>query len=264
MRGAADSAGCDARGAQHRAMVIGIAGVPFEVRVPAPFEGVARRVFGPYRCDDAPLFTVTPDDDPGYAEYLRELIPQLGDAELCFDQIMHSAAAGLLDYDCLLLHSAVVAVDGRAYAFSAPSGTGKSTHVSLWKRHFGDRAMIVNGDKPFLRRLDGRWLACASPWAGKEGWQTRVDVPLGGLCFIERADHNAIRHLDKCEVTNRIVAQVDPARDVARVERQLALIDRLMAEVPCYLLSCTISDEAARLSYETMSGKEDWNDEGQD
>lgn len=66
-------------------MVIGIAGVPFEVRVPATFEGIARRVFGPYRCDDAPLFTVTPDDDPGYAEYLRELIPQLGGAELCFD-----------------------------------------------------------------------------------------------------------------------------------------------------------------------------------
>ena len=244
-------------------MVISIAGVPFEVRVPASFEGIALRVFGAYRSDEAPLFMVTPGDDPGYAEYLRELIPQIGDAELCLDQIMHNAAAGLLDYDCLLLHAAVVAVDGRAYAFSAPSGTGKSTHVSLWKRHFGDRAVIVNGDKPFLRRLDDGWRACASPWAGKEGWQTRVDVPLGGLCFIERGDRNAIRPLTKREVTDRIVSQIDPARDVSRVERQLSLIDRLMAEVPCYLLACNVSDGAARLSYKTLSGREDWDDEGQ-
>ncbi len=245
------------------AMVIRVADVPFEVRVPAAFLGVARRVFTPYRCDDAPRFTVTPDDDPGYAAYLRDMIPQIEDAELYLDQIMHGTAAGLLDYDCLLLHAAVVAVDGRAYAFSAPSGTGKSTHVSLWRRHFGDRAVIVNGDKPFLRRVDGAWLACASPWAGKENWQTRVNVPLDGVCFVERGERDAIRPLSAREVTDRIVAQIDPALDVARVDRQLRLIDRLISEVPCYLLACTVSPEAARLSYETLSGKEDWDDESQ-
>lgn len=240
-------------------IVIRVAGVPFEVDVPAEMESTARRAFAPYRCDDEPLFFARRSD--GYAAWLREVVPDMTDADLYHSQVIHGAAAGLLDYDCLLLHSAVLAVDGRAYAFSAPSGTGKSTHVSLWKRHFGERAVVVNGDKPFMRRVRGMWYACASPWAGKEGWQTRVDVPLAALCFIERGDHDAIRPLDEREVTDRIVAQVDIPEDPERACRQLDLIGSLMAEVPSYLLTCTVSTEAARLSYETLSGRRDWDDE---
>ncbi len=36
-----------------------------------------------------------------------------------------------LDYGVVLCHGSVVEVDGRAYLFSAPSGTGKSTHTTL-------------------------------------------------------------------------------------------------------------------------------------
>ena len=35
-------------------------------------------------------------------------------------------------YDVFLMHSAVVEVDGAAYAFLARSGVGKSTHIRLW------------------------------------------------------------------------------------------------------------------------------------
>lgn len=256
MQGAVDDAQCDS-------IVISIGGVPFEMHVPASIEWAAQRYFAPYRSSAAPKFTVTPEDDPGYAEYVRGFIPQISDAELCLDELMHGAAEKMLDYDCLFFHAAVIAVGGKAYAFTAPSGTGKSTHISLWKRHFGDKAVIVNGDKPFLRRCKDGWYACASPWAGKENWQTRIDVPLGGLCFIERGRENTIRPISDVEVVNRIVVQIDPAIDAERAGRQLELIDRLIAEVPCYLLACNISDEAARLSYETMSGRKDW-DEGQE
>ena len=50
--------------------------------------------------------------------------------------------------DILLMHGAVVAVDGQAYLFTAKSGTGKTTHTRLWMQQFGDRAVMVNGDKP--------------------------------------------------------------------------------------------------------------------
>ena len=90
-----------------------------------------------------------------------------------------------------------------------------------------------------------------------------MNVSRGGVCFVERGEHDAIRPLNAREVTDRIVAQIDPALDVARVDRQLRLIDRLISKVPCYLLACTVSPEAARLSYETLSGKEDWDDESQ-
>ena len=52
----------------------------------------------------------------------------------------------LVDFSGLMLHSSAVIMDGRAYLFSAPSGTGKSTHTQLWLDVFGDRATILNDD----------------------------------------------------------------------------------------------------------------------
>lgn len=54
----------------------------------------------------------------------------------------------LLKFRGILLHSSCVVVDGAAYAFSADSGTGKSTHTALWLKHFGNRAYMLNDDKP--------------------------------------------------------------------------------------------------------------------
>ena len=48
------------------------------------------------------------------------------------------------------MYGAVVADDGSGYMFTAPSGTGKSIHVALWKKYF-ENAEIINGDKPFIR-----------------------------------------------------------------------------------------------------------------
>ena len=43
----------------------------------------------------------------------------------------------LLDRDVLLFHGSAVAVDGEVYLFTAPSGTGKSTHARLWREQRG-------------------------------------------------------------------------------------------------------------------------------
>lgn len=233
-------------------MVIKVAGVPLEVVDPTGSSFV-QRVLSPYVTSEEPLFEVKPKKS--YGDWLSSVLPEWDD-ELVFQyQLMHHIAVGLLDYECLLLHAAVVEVDGVAYAFAAPSGTGKSTHVSLWKRHFGERAHIVNGDKPFLRRLDGTWYACASPWAGKENWQTREDVPLAALCFIERGDVNAIRPVGEKEEMDRLIFQLDSPEDPDKTDTWLGLVGRLIEEVPCSLLTCTISDEAVRLAYQTLSGE---------
>ena len=218
------------------------------------------RVLAPYETNDRPLLTVTPSED--YGAWLRSVLPEKTREYAPYIQLLHHVAEALIDYDCLLLHAAVIEVDGRAYAFSAPSGTGKSTHVALWKRHFGDRARIVNGDKPFLRRIDGTWFACASPWVGKENWQTKEDVPLDAICFLEQGSTNAIRPVDEKEETDRLVFQLDPPEDPKRTEAWLNLIGKLIKEAPCSLLTCTISSDAVKLAYQTLSGKDDWVNEG--
>ena len=92
-----------------------------------------------------------------------------------------------------LMHAAVLEYDGRAYAFTASSGTGKSTHLLLWHRTLGNAVQAVNGDKPLLYASDAEVMACGTPWSGKEGWQRNVCVPLGGLCFISRGEKDVCR-----------------------------------------------------------------------
>jgi len=83
--------------------------------------------------------------------------------------IQRKMADHLLTQNTLLLHSSTVAVDGKAYLFTAKCGTGKSTHTRLWRELLGERVVMVNDDKPFLRFTPEGILACGSPWSGKHG-----------------------------------------------------------------------------------------------
>ena len=117
------------------------------------------------------------------------------------DSLMTYLCDRLSDYGAFLMHAAVVAVDGVAYIFTAPSGTGKTTHILLWKQHFGDRAVILNGDKPIIRILDGKVYVCGTPWKGKEGFGLGpgVMLPVGGVCVVEQNPENHIRKLSVSE-----------------------------------------------------------------
>jgi hypothetical protein len=79
-------------------------------------------------------------------------------------------------FNCFLMHGAVVVVDGSIYMFTAPSGTGKSTHVALWKKYFKN-VEIINGDKPFSRVDESSVWVYGIPWpvkkAGRRMWQFR-------------------------------------------------------------------------------------------
>ena len=92
----------------------------------------------------------------------------------------------------MLLHGAVISDGTNGYAFTADSGVGKTTHVMLWQKAFGDEISIINGDKPIIRKRDGKWYAYGTPWCGKEGWNSNTSVPLAGLCFLRRGETNTI------------------------------------------------------------------------
>ncbi|SDY15570.1 hypothetical protein [Eubacterium barkeri] len=164
---------------------------------------------------------------------------------------------GLPAYDALILHAAVVAVDGWGYAFLAPSGTGKSTHVALWRKFFGEKAIIVNGDKPIVRRRNGVFYAYGTPWCGKEGWQTNMGVPLAGLCFLHRGTTNRIAPVEGGSVVSALLNQVYRPRDRAMLKDTLDLLEDLLKKVPCYALWCDRTLEAAQVAYGGMVKDED-------
>lgn len=159
----------------------------------------------------------------------------------------------LVEHDGFYLHSSAVVKDGRAYLFSGPSGTGKSTHTHLWQQTFGGDTRIINDDKPALRRIDGKWYAYGTPWSGKDGININERVPLAGVCFLKQAPENKIRRLDSFEAMQKILTQtIRKFRDANRLDLLLNSLNLFLEEIPVYELENVPEPSAAQLSFETM------------
>lgn len=166
--------------------------------------------------------------------------------------IYRAICSRLPEFEAFLLHAAVVEVDGVAYAFTAKSGTGKTTHITLWKKLLGDRVKIINGDKPIIRFHDGTPYAYGTPWCGKEGYNVNTRAPLSALCFVERAEENRIAPFGGQQMLGRLMGQILIPRSADEIIRLTSLLDRLVRTVPCYLLGCNMDIEAARVAYDGM------------
>lgn len=173
--------------------------------------------------------------------------------------IYRSICLKMPKFNAFIFHSAVAEVGGKAYAFAARSGTGKSTHLLLWKEYLKDKMTIINGDKPILRFINGELLAYGTPWCGKEGWQINSKAPLKAICFIERAKENRIAVIPKSNAADLVMKQVIIPKDPFGAIRTLELIDEMLAKTDTWLLGCNISIDAAKLSYNTMSGEQNEN-----
>lgn len=156
-------------------------------------------------------------------------------------------------YGAFFLHASVVETDGWSYAFLAKSGTGKSTHTSLWLRHFKEQARIINGDKPLFRFIDNQLYVYGTPWCGKEGYNINTSSPLRALCFLERGTQNAIRRLADNEIVERLFGQVVMPQNAAEMDCFLRLLDQTVRQIPVWLLTCNISEEAVMTAYQAMS-----------
>lgn len=156
----------------------------------------------------------------------------------------------MLEFDGFQLHSSAVMLDGKAYLFSAPSGTGKSTHTEKWCRLFG--AELLNDDKPVLRRQPEGWIAYGTPWSGKHDLSSPVGVPLGGIAFLRRGDVNTIRKMEPGEAVIHLISQAPRYLTEQRMDKQLTLLERLLEETSVFLLTCRNDDEAAYVSRDAM------------
>ena len=226
------------------------------------------------RCKIADLITEVPEVGglaPHLQEYLYEgtektdLIidplkfdPAVYNAELSENALAYLESgrqffAKLMSFDGFFLHSSSVAYNGRGYLFSAPSGTGKSTHTKLWQKTFGPEAKVFNDDKTPLRCLDGVWYAYGAPWCGKDNININMCVPVAGICFLKQAPENRIRRLTPGEAATRIISQtIRKYKSVERLDLMLSYVDKISREIPVFELENRPEPEAAMLSYETM------------
>jgi hypothetical protein len=143
----------------------------------------------------------------------------------------------LLEHNGIMLHSSCVVVDDRAYLFTAPSGTGKSTHTNLWLNHFGDRAYILNDDKPALRLENGVWYAYGTPWSGKFDINRNARIPVAGIAVLERCvDNSIVPYSGFAAITSILDQMIRPASEEYRTTI-LDTLDMLMRNIPIWKLN---------------------------
>lgn len=160
----------------------------------------------------------------------------------------------LLDFDGFMLHSSCISYNGKAYLFSADSGTGKSTHTGLWKKYI-DGVEYVNDDKPAIRLIDGKFHAIGTPWSGKTDQNCDVSLPLGGVVLLGRGKENVIYRANAVEAVTAIFRQTIMPIVPESTETLTELIDKLLTTVPTYHFECNISEDAVKTSFEALTGE---------
>ncbi len=210
-----------------------------------------------YRTDDAPemLLSVSrsdidnerripggdADDKHGDDAYLETLA------------VYRKIAESLIEYDVLLFHGSAVAVDGACYLFAAKSGTGKSTHTRLWRELLGERAVMVNDDKPLLTVSGTGVTVWGTPWCGKHHLSSNISVPLEAVCILERGESNIIEPVSAEEAWPVLYRQSYRSKDPDKLKRTLVITDTLSRSVRLYRLRCTPDVQAARVAFDAMS-----------
>ena len=208
---------------------------------------------GAYKTDDEPDFEVEITDADLKAES-ETVKADITGGWVEVSAVYRKIAEIMPKYDTFMLHGSAVSVDGEGYLFTAKSGTGKSTHTKLWRELLGDRAVIVNDDKPFIRITDDEARIYGTPYSGKEGLNTNVSAPLKAVCIIERSESNRIEPIDFSDAFPILIQQTYHPSKREIFNRTFDLLDRLNGFVKFYRLSCNRELEAAEISYNAMKG----------
>ena len=165
--------------------------------------------------------------------------------------VYRKIATRLLDYNVFLMHGAVVGLNDNAYMFTAPSGVGKTTHTGFWLKQFPE-AFILNGDKPLLRFENGGVFACGTPWAGKEGHNRNIILPLKSICILTRGAANEISPISFSSIYPLLLQQTYRPGDEQSIKKTMTLIKELGKSTDFYLLRCNLEQSAAKVAYEGM------------
>lgn len=217
-----------------------------------------------YLCDEPVDFKVKtlPEDiaferEKSKRDNIRMGMPvkNYGDAYLEVLALYRRIVEKMMDYDAMLFHGSAIAVDGTGYLFTATSGTGKSTHSRFWRETFGERAVMVNDDKPLLKLTESGVLVCGTPWNGKHRLGENIMVPLQAICILERGEKNEIEEITAQEALPMLMQQSHRPANPLSMATYLSLMDRLTKSLRFYRLRCTPDPEAATVAFEGMRPK---------
>ena len=195
------------------------------------------------------------------SEYMEENHWLVGDEEtsaafLEFQSLMLATGNALLSHKSALFHGAAMLWNGLAWIFTAPSGTGKTTQLRLWRKLFRKDVQVINGDKPVLEcREDGSVRVCCSPWRGKEklGHQD-LHAPLGGIVLLEQGAQNHMERLSMADAVLPLFTEfVSFPENEEQIRCQAEILTRILDAVPVWKLTNLGDEASALLTQKTLS-----------
>ncbi len=204
----------------------------------------------PYYCDNKEQTDITIDISKDFYIQKQKSNPQmtLGECESLWSG--WAFYEQLNRFNGIMLHASCVEYEGKAYLFSARSGTGKSTHTHLWLKYLPG-ARIINDDKPAIRCVDGVYYAYGTPWSGKTDESVNIGVPIAGITFLSRGE-NSIKRIPGVKALKLFMDQTVRPRDKALMGNMLDILNGVLTDVPIYEMSCDMSEDAVMTSYEGM------------
>lgn len=155
----------------------------------------------------------------------------------------------------LLIHASCVSYQGYGYPFIAKSGTGKSTHTSLWLKHI-EGSELMNDDNPVVRIVDGTPYIYGSPWSGKTPCYKDVKAPLGAVTRIDRSLVNSVDRLGPVEAFASLLPACSSMKWDSQLYKNLCdTVTSVIETTPIYTLHCRPDEEAARVCHQTIVRK---------
>lgn len=160
----------------------------------------------------------------------------------------------LLAYNRCVFHGTAFLWHEKAWIFSAPSGTGKTTQYRRWRKLYHDEVKIINGDKPILEfKEDHTIMVHPSPWKGKERWGSMLNAPLGGIIYLEQGKENKIECMAPQDAVIPLYKQFlflpekeEYIHAVCRME------DTLLRNIPVWKLINKGDLESAQLTHDVL------------
>ncbi|MBQ6554588.1 MAG: hypothetical protein IJR45_01450 [Firmicutes bacterium] len=191
--------------------------------------------------------SIKTDEAEGFEPY------DYGDDYLESLAVYRSIAEQMLDFGAFLFHGSVIAVDGNAYIFTAKSGTGKSTHTRLWRELLGEKAVMVNDDKPLIRITETAAVACGTPYNGKHCLGSNIEVPIKAVCILTRSPENFVEPMSPADAFPTLYTQIYRPETKANLTKTLDLMDGFLTKTKIYKGGFNMDISAAELAYRIMS-----------
>ena len=149
--------------------------------------------------------------------------------------------------DTLMVHASVVVYEGGAYMFLGRSGTGKSTHSSLWLKHIPD-TYLLNDDNPVIRVLGDNVNIYGTPWSGKTPCYKNEVLPLRASVRLSQAPHNIIKKLPALQSYASLMPACSCMRwDSKSTEALHKTVEKVISRIGSWHLECLPDADAANV-----------------